>query len=150
MKLFGKRAAKMQRVTRGIARHEMSGLAVAGLVIVVVALAMRYRTLKKEKELLFEQLCRMQEKEEGERTTVSARAKPEIAEVPETIQNVPAPDQTLASRHSATQWTYTSPNTSCPDCGSTEFEMRSYGGPMEYADTHCAKCGRLIRRFDAA
>jgi tRNA(Ile2) C34 agmatinyltransferase TiaS len=49
-----------------------------------------------------------------------------------------------------TQWTYTAQNASCPDCGSTEFEMRTYGGPMEYADTHCAKCGRLIRRFDAA
>lgn len=48
------------------------------------------------------------------------------------------------------RWTYTVQNTSCPDCGSTEFEMRTYGGPWEYADTHCAKYGKLIRRFDAA
>jgi hypothetical protein len=93
----------------------------------------------------------MQDEEEGERTAVSVRAKPEIAEVLETTQNIPAPAQTLAPRHSAkTRLTYTFQNTSCPDCGSTEFEMRTYGGPMEYADTHCAKWGRLIRRFDAA
>jgi hypothetical protein len=129
----------------------MSGLAEAALVIVVVGLAIRNRTLTKEKELLFKQLCRMRDEEEGERTAVSMRAKPGIAEVPGTTQNIPVPVQTLASRHSAnTGWTYTSPNTSCPDCGSTEFEMRTHGGPMEYADTHCAKCGRLIRRFDAA
>jgi hypothetical protein len=45
-------------------------------------------------------------------------------------------------------WTYVDQNKSCPDCGSSEFEMRTYGGPLEYADTHCAKCGKLIRRFD--
>ena len=48
------------------------------------------------------------------------------------------------------RWTYTIRNTSCPDCGCVEFEMRTYGGPWEYADTHCASCGKLIRRFDAA
>ena len=47
-------------------------------------------------------------------------------------------------------WTYTVQNQSCPDCGSTEFEMRTYGGPWEYADTHCAECGKLIHRYDAA
>lgn len=47
-------------------------------------------------------------------------------------------------------WGYTSPDKSCPDCGSNRFEMRTYGGPWEYADTHCAHCGKLIRRFDAA
>jgi len=45
-------------------------------------------------------------------------------------------------------WTYVDQNKSCPECGSSEFEMRTYGGPLEYADTHCAKCGKLIRRFD--
>ena len=45
--------------------------------------------------------------------------------------------------------TYTVQNESCPDCGSTELEMRTYGGLWEYADTHCAECGKLIRRFDA-
>jgi len=28
--------------------------------------------------------------------------------------------------------------------------MRTYGGPWEYADTHCAQCGKLIRRYDEA
>ena len=41
-------------------------------------------------------------------------------------------------------------HTSCPDCGSTEREMRNYGRSWDEADTHCAKCGKLIRRFDAA
>jgi ribosomal protein L37AE/L43A len=48
------------------------------------------------------------------------------------------------------RWTFTIQNTSCPHCASKEFEMRTYGGPWEYADTHCAACGKLIRRFDAA
>jgi hypothetical protein len=36
--------------------------------------------------------------------------------------------------------------TPCPDCGSTEFEMRNYGGAWDDADIHCAKCGNLIQR----
>jgi hypothetical protein len=129
----------------------MSSLAGAALVIVVIGLAIRNRTLKKEKKLLFKELCRMRDKEQGEQIAVSMQAKAEIAKVPEMTQNIPAPVQTLESGHSAnTRWTHTAHNTSCPDCGSTQFEMRSYGGPLEYADTHCAKCGRLIRRFDAA
>jgi hypothetical protein len=34
----------------------------------------------------------------------------------------------------------------CPDCGSTELEMRTYGGSTDDADSHCAKCGKLIHR----
>ena len=34
---------------------------------------------------------------------------------------------------------------SCPNCGSTEFEMRTYGGSWDDADTHCAKCGKLLQ-----
>ena len=32
----------------------------------------------------------------------------------------------------------------CPDCGSTEREMRTYGGSLDDADIHCANCGKLI------
>jgi transposase-like protein len=42
------------------------------------------------------------------------------------------------------QWSYVH-TTSCPGCGSTEFEMRTYGGSWDDADTHCARCGRLIQ-----
>jgi rubrerythrin len=44
-------------------------------------------------------------------------------------------------------WACTIQNTSCPGCGSSKFEMRTYGGPWEYADTHSAHCGKLIRRL---
>jgi hypothetical protein len=133
----------------------MSSLAEAGLVIVVIGvvigLATRNRTLKKEKEQLFKQLSRMLDEEQGEKIAASMQANAETAKVPETTQSIPAPGQTLESGNSVnTRWTHRVRNTSCPDCGSTEFEMRTYGGPMEYADTHCAKCGRLICRFDAA
>lgn len=37
-------------------------------------------------------------------------------------------------------------NIPCPDCGSTEIEMRTYGGSWDDADFHCAKCGKLIHR----
>ena len=40
--------------------------------------------------------------------------------------------------------TYTDQNTLCPSCGSTVFEMRTYGGSWDDADTHCAGCGKLI------
>lgn len=40
-------------------------------------------------------------------------------------------------------------NTVCPECGSTEFEMRNYSMMWHDGDIHCAKCGRFIRRFDA-
>ena len=36
--------------------------------------------------------------------------------------------------------------TPCPDCRSTEFEVRTYGGSWDDADFHCAGCGRLIHR----
>jgi len=123
-----------------IGGHEMSSFAEAVqaiLAIVVIGLAIQNGKLKREKELLFKQLCRMRDKEEGEKPELFAmQAKQEIAEVP-----VVETDSWL---------TYMVQYTSCPDCGSAEFEMRTYGGPWEYADTHCAKCGKLIRRFDAA
>jgi len=34
----------------------------------------------------------------------------------------------------------------CPDCGSTEREMRTYGGNWDDADFHCSRCGKLIHR----
>jgi len=34
--------------------------------------------------------------------------------------------------------------TPCPDCGSTEGEMRTHGGSWDDADCHCAECGKLI------
>jgi transcription initiation factor TFIIIB Brf1 subunit/transcription initiation factor TFIIB len=40
-------------------------------------------------------------------------------------------------------------NTKCPECGSTEFEMRNYEMMWHEGDIHCAQCGRFIRRFDA-
>jgi len=40
-------------------------------------------------------------------------------------------------------------NTACPECGSTEFEMRNYSMMWHEGDIHCAKCGKFIRRFDA-
>jgi uncharacterized Zn finger protein (UPF0148 family) len=40
-------------------------------------------------------------------------------------------------------------NTKCPDCGSTEFEMRNYEMMWHEGDIHCAQCGKYIRRFDA-
>jgi len=36
--------------------------------------------------------------------------------------------------------------TPCADCGSTESEMRTYGGSWDDADIHCAKCKKLIHR----
>jgi ribosomal protein L37AE/L43A len=42
------------------------------------------------------------------------------------------------------RWTYAAQNTSCPACGSTWFEYRTYRGSWDDADTHCAKCGKLI------
>ena len=40
-------------------------------------------------------------------------------------------------------------NTQCPNCGSTDFEMRNYDMAWHEGDIHCARCGRFIRRFDA-
>ena len=37
----------------------------------------------------------------------------------------------------------------CPDCGSTEFEMRNYSVMWHKGDIHCASCGKFIRLFDA-
>ncbi len=34
----------------------------------------------------------------------------------------------------------------CPDCGSTNLEICTYGGSWDDADFHCAKCGKLIQR----
>jgi hypothetical protein len=65
----------------------------------------------------------------------------------EAAQAAPARLQTTV-RSGKGLWTYADQNKSCPDCGSHEFEMRTYGGPWEYADTHCAGCGKLIHRYD--
>lgn len=40
-------------------------------------------------------------------------------------------------------------NTVCPECGSTDFEMRNYEMSSHEGDIHCARCGKFIRRFDA-
>lgn len=37
----------------------------------------------------------------------------------------------------------------CPQCGSTEFEMRNYSQIWHDGDIHCKKCGKFIRTFDA-
>jgi transcription elongation factor Elf1 len=165
----------------------MGSLAEAALVIAVIALAIRNRTLKKEKELLFKQLCGMRDGGEGKSPEpAAAQTKKVVSEVPKIetelfcpncksgpteiyegsregglvcracdhtwiVSNQPGYCPVVPSTNSPNrEWTYADQNTSCPDCGSTEFEMRTYGGPWEYADTHCAKCGKLIRRFDAA
>ncbi len=39
--------------------------------------------------------------------------------------------------------------TTCPDCGSAEFEMRNYSLLWHEGDIHCARCGKFIRTFDA-
>ena len=126
-----------------IGGYEMSGFAEAVqaiLVIAVIGLAIRNGKLKREKELLLKQQQRIRDKEQGE--------NPELAAAQETAKNPPRYSPVVSSGNS--RWVYTIQNTSCPDCGSIEFEMRTYGGPWEYADTHCANCGKLIRRFDAA
>jgi ribosomal protein S27AE len=41
------------------------------------------------------------------------------------------------------------PNTTCTECGSTDFEMRNYEMAWHEGDIHCARCGEFIRRFDA-
>jgi hypothetical protein len=125
----------------------------AALVMVVAGLAIKNRTLEKQKELLFKQLCRMRDEEDGQNSEPPAvqMTRQEIAEAPKSeIENSYSCPNVKSSPSANTRWTYTAQNASCPDCGSTEFEMRTYGGPWEYADTHCAKCGKLIRRFDAA
>lgn len=109
------------------------------LVVVVIGLAMRNARLKREKELLSKQLGEMRTREEegkgAERIAVEA-LNPGIAAVPDIEKEHSRPDRDSG------------PAESCPECGSTEFEMRTYGGPWEYADTHCARCGKLILRFD--
>jgi|SRR5450759_1580488 hypothetical protein len=129
--------------------HEMSSFAVAVqaiLVTAVIGLAVR-SWLKREKELLFAQL---REKAEGRNPElVAMQAKQEIAEGPE-IETASLPCNSRVAPSANGLWTFAIQNTSCPDCGCTEFEMKTYGGPWEYADTHCAGCGKLIRRFDAA
>lgn len=37
----------------------------------------------------------------------------------------------------------------CPNCGSTETEMRNYSMMWHEGAIHCAKCGEFIRIFDA-
>ena len=37
----------------------------------------------------------------------------------------------------------------CPECGSTEFELRNYNMVFHDGDIHCARCGKYIRMFDA-
>lgn len=165
----------------------MGSLAEAALVIVAIALAIRNRTLKRENELLFKQLCGMRDRGEGKNPELAAvQAKQVAAEVPtiETelfcpncksgptelrerscegegwicracnhtwlVSSQPRYCPVAPATNSPREWTFTDQKTSCSDCGSTVFEMRTYGGPWEYADTHCATCGKLIRRFDAA
>ena len=117
------------------------------LVIAVIGLAVKNWKLKREKELLFAQLG---EKAEGRtRDLVDMQAKQEIVAGPE-IDTASLPRYSRVAPSANGLWTFAIQNTSCPDCGCTEFEMKTYGGPWEYADTHCAWCGKLIRRFDAA
>ena len=40
-------------------------------------------------------------------------------------------------------------NTTCPDCCSTDFELRNYSMMWHDGDIHCANCGKFIRTFDA-
>ena len=121
----------------------MISVAEAALVIVLVGLAIRIRTLTKEKDVLFKELCRMRDREpQTDRGPVDLQVRQKIAEV--------ARINTPRSPSRSGRWTYESQNSSCPSCGSSEFEMRTYGGPWEYADTHCAQCGKLIRRYDEA
>jgi predicted RNA-binding Zn-ribbon protein involved in translation (DUF1610 family) len=58
----------------------------------------------------------------------------------EAAQAAPRNFQTVLSAQGRVQ------NTPCPDCGSAEIEMRAYGGSWDDAETHCAKCGKLIQR----
>jgi ribosomal protein L37AE/L43A len=46
----------------------------------------------------------------------------------------------------SSRWTSAAQSTPCPACGSTRFEYRTYGGSWDDADTHCARCGKLIHR----
>ena len=130
--------------------HEMSSFAEAVqgiLVIAVIGFAVRNWKLKREKELLFAQL---REKTEGRNPElVAMQAKQEIAEGLE-IETARLTRYSRVAPSANGLWTFAIQNTSCPGCGCTEFEMKTYGGPWEYADTHCAGCGKLIRRFDAA
>lgn len=130
----------------------MISVAEAALVIVLVGVTIRIRTLIKEKDVLFRELCRMRDQEpQTDPDSVDLQVRPKIAEVARI--NTP-PSQSRPSVRSSPFYsgrlTYESQNSPCPSCGSTEFEMRTYGGPWEYADTHCAQCGKLIRHYDEA
>lgn len=153
------------------------------LVIVVIALVVRNAWLKREKKLLYGQLCGMQGKGAGKSAELIATGKQEIAAEIKTEHSCPncksgpaeiyersgdgeswicracyhtwvvphyCPVVPVTAPAPNRGWTFSDQNPSCPDCGSTEFEMRTYGGPWEYADTHCAMCGKLILRFDEA
>jgi rubredoxin len=57
----------------------------------------------------------------------------------------PNKPEVVSSSQPKTRWEFQKPEAiSCPDCGPTELEMRTYGGSWDDADFHCAKCGRLI------
>jgi hypothetical protein len=130
--------------------HEMSSFAEAVqalLIIAVIGLAVRNWKLKREKDLLFAQL--REKAERRNRDLVDTQAKQEIVAGPE-IETASLPRYGRVAPSANGLWTFAIQNTSCPDCGCIEFEMKTYGGPWEYADTHCAGCGKLIRRFDAA
>jgi hypothetical protein len=126
---------------------------IIGLVNVVLALALRNARLKRERELLSRQLAEMRTGEAGKPATgktvegkITEPAAPEAQQEPvaqPATTPLPFPPPPAARPRS-----FADPNVSCPDCGSTEFEMRTYGGSWEYADTHCTRCGRLILRFD--
>ena len=120
------------------------------LAIAVIGLAVGNRKLRREKEFLLDELLRTREREwskSAERGRLQARQG--IAESPP-IKAASSPGRVPAAPSGNGRWTYEAQNRSCPDCGCTQFEMRTYGGPWEYADTHCDRCGRLICRFDAA
>ena len=130
----------------------MISVAEAALVIVLVGLAIRIRTLTKEKNALFKELCRIRDREpQTDRGPVDLQVRQKIAEVARiNTPRSPSRPNVRSSPSFSGRWTYESQNSSCLSCGSTEFEMRTYGGPWEYADTHCAQCGKLVRRYDEA
>jgi hypothetical protein len=130
---------------------------IIGLVNVVLALALRNARLKRERELLSRQLAEMRTGEAGKPAT-GKRVEGKVTEgkitepaAPEAQKTVAQPATTplpFPSPPAARPRSFADTNVSCPDCGSTDFEMRTYGGSWEYADTHCARCGKLILRFD--
>jgi hypothetical protein len=149
----GQACSEDEDVAHEIEGHDMTWFAetvLAILAIAVIGLAVWSGKLRREKELLLEELLRTRENERGKSPERGAlQAEQEIAEAPP-IKAASSSGRDPVAPSGNGGWTYEAQNTSCPECGCTKFEMRTYGGPWEYADTHCDRCGRLIRRFDAA